>query len=608
MRWYIRARAANSHNHRPMPRTRLLGLLGAATVVATVTVATLSAADPLPGGLGPCVGPECPGQFPGINNGPFPGRDDAINVFVGGDFRIRASAAEAEGRVVVGGTFDQNKAPGASGAYNIGIVGVGSRVPPPEGSDFLVTGGAVTIAGGQSLIAEGGVVHHAGPLTGTVTGGTNADPGAFSPYEGLSAQLTRASTCYGAAPTTGTAVNQGYRTLFTGDGTSMIQVFTLDFDIASASGGAQGIEFEGVPDGATVLVNLVGPARRIATYTGEIQDGGQLNSMRERLLWNFPDATAVDIGGTAQFQGSVLVGNPASNTTLTPPGTNGRFFTTGSLTHGGVGGGTGNELHAYPFNGDLPSCSEPTTTTTEPTTTTTEPTTTTTEPTTTTTEPTTTTTEPTTTTTEPTTTTTEPTTTTTEPTTTTTEPTTTTTEPTTTTTTTTEPTTTTTEPTTTTAPTTTTEPTTSSTTTTTDTTSSTTTAPTTTSSTTTAPTTTTTTTTAPTTSSTTSSATTSSSTTQSTSSTTGSTSGSTTSSTSSVTVPTVSGGPSAPGGGVTMPGGGPIDSGWSGGTGSSGGSGGLAGTGFSLGPLLPLAGLLLLGGGVLVFLAARRRR
>ncbi|MCE7000402.1 choice-of-anchor A family protein [Saccharothrix sp. S26] len=292
-----------------------------------------------------------------------------MNVFVGGDFLVRQSAAEAEGRVVVGGGFDLAKAPGASSVYNVGVVGVGSRVPPPDGTDFLVTGGAVTVAPGQALLAEGGVVHHAGPLTGAITGVDRPDPAAFTPYAGLSAQLTAASTCYAAAATTGTAVNQGYQTLFTGDGTSTLQVFTVDFDLAGASGGQQGLVFAGVPEGATVLVNLVGAARRIVTYTGELTDEGPLNRMRERLLWNFPDATSAEIGGTAQFQGSVLVGHPASTTTVTVPGLAGRFFTTGSLTHGGTGGGTGNEFHAYPFTGDLPACHVPTTTT-EPTTTT----------------------------------------------------------------------------------------------------------------------------------------------------------------------------------------------------------------------------------------------
>lgn len=92
---------------------------------------------PLPGGLGPCIPGSCPDPFPGINNGPIAGRDDAINVFVGNDFLVRGRAAEAEGRVVVLDEFDQNKDPSASGLYNLGIAGVGSRVAPPVDSDFL---------------------------------------------------------------------------------------------------------------------------------------------------------------------------------------------------------------------------------------------------------------------------------------------------------------------------------------------------------------------------------------------------------------------------------------------------------------------------------------
>ncbi|WP_020667066.1 choice-of-anchor A family protein [Amycolatopsis nigrescens] len=426
------------------------------TAAVLIGLAQPGSAAPLPNGLGPCVPGDCPDPYPPIHNGGFAGRDNAVNVFVGGDYLVRGRAAEAEGRVVTLGTFDQAKDQGVSSVYNIGIVGVGSRVPPPDGADFLTTGGAVSVTPGQRLIAEGGVVRHAGPLSGTVVGTDVADPDAAAPYAGWRDSLSTASQCYAKGTATGTAVNEGYQTTFTGDGRSALQVFNVDFDIVGRGGGMQGIVFQGIPAGATVLVNLTGGARTINTYTGDPGDTDPLNALRERLLWNFPDAGRVNLTGGAQFQGSVLVGNPGSTTTVSLPGVNGRFFSTGSLVHTSPPtGGGGQEFHAYPFDGDLPDCNGPTPTTTPTEPTTTEPTTTTTEPTTTTTQPTTTeptTTEPTTTTTEPTTTeptTTEPTTTTTQPTTT--EPTTTptvpTTEPTTTEPTTTAPTVTTTEPT-----------------------------------------------------------------------------------------------------------------------------------------------------------------
>ncbi|MFC7987630.1 choice-of-anchor A family protein [Streptomyces sp. NPDC057336] len=335
---------------------------GLAPVLVVGTGAAPAQADPLPGGLGPCVPGNCPDPYPEINNGPFAGRDNGINVFAGDDFLVRGRAAEAEGRVVVLDDFDMDKDAGGSAVYDIGIAGVGSRVPPPDGADFLTTGGDITVADGQRLLADGGVVRYAGTLTGTVTGDLEPDPDAADPYLALRDQLTTASQCYArvdgqSRPATGTAVNQGYQTLFTGDGTSDIQVFNVDFDLASPTGGQQGIVFENIPDDATILVNILGSDRVINTYSGGIDDATDpLNAYRERLLWNFPDATTVDLVGTGQFQGSVLVGQQDSMATVSLPGINGRFFSSGSITH--TSPQTGVEFHAYPFDGDLPSCGD----------------------------------------------------------------------------------------------------------------------------------------------------------------------------------------------------------------------------------------------------------
>ncbi|MFI6286007.1 SpaA isopeptide-forming pilin-related protein [Streptomyces sp. NPDC051018] len=323
---------------------------------------------PLPGGLGPCIPAPpaiCPDPFPPINNGPITGRDNNINIFAGGNFLVRERAAEAEGRLVVLGDFDQNKVAGGSSVYNVGIVGVGSRVPPPNGGDFLVTGGNVTVAAGETLLADNGVVRHAGTATGNITGSVVADPNAAAPYTALRDELISASQCYarnetGPRPATGTAVNNGGETVFTGDNTSALQVFNVDFDLVGAGGGQQGIRFTGIPANATILVNLTGNSRIINTFSGSPFDTDPFNQLRERLLWNFPDAATVSLKGTGQFQGSILVGHQPSATTVTLPGINGRFFTAGSVLHTSVvGGGGGQEFHAYPFDGDLPDCSVP---------------------------------------------------------------------------------------------------------------------------------------------------------------------------------------------------------------------------------------------------------
>ncbi|MFE3488683.1 MULTISPECIES: choice-of-anchor A family protein [Streptomyces] len=410
---------------------------------AAVTVATAAAmvgvlapaagADPLPGGLGPCLGSSCPPSWNDPNNGPVTNFDSNINVYVGGDFLVREAAAEAEGKVVTLGRFDMDKRDGVSQIYNVGIAGVGSRVPPPDGSDYLTAGGDVTIADGERLLAEEGThsgrVAYAGDLTGTVEPATapRFDEDAAAPYTGLRPQLTEASRCYAYdgdehREATGTWVKTGDVMTFTGDGSSAIQIFDVDADLESEAGGNTGFVFNGIPEGATVLVNVYGSTRSVASFAGALPNEG----LRENLLWNFPDATDLTMSGPAQFDGSVLVGQPTSTTVLSMSGTNGRFYTAGSLTHTSSGASGGQEIHAYPFDGDLPSCSpEPTPTPTEPT-----PTPTPTEPTPTPTEPTPTPTEPTPTPTEPTPTPTEPTPTPTEPTPTPTEPTPTPTEPT----------------------------------------------------------------------------------------------------------------------------------------------------------------------------------
>ncbi|MFF5763462.1 choice-of-anchor A family protein [Streptomyces tanashiensis] len=390
---------------------RRLALIAASTVGATALVGVLAVtghADPLPGGLGPCKPGNCPTKYPDDNgSGAVTYRDNNINVFVGGDFLVREAAAEAEGKVVVLGGFDQNKRAGVSAVYNVGVAGVGSRVPPENGTDFLTVGKNLTVASGQRLLAEEGTTHgvvrYGGALSGTVSPAPVHDTAAADPYQALRGQLTDASRCYayvnGASRTpTGTAVDNDWETLFTGDGTSSLQVFNVAFDLESARGGQQGIRFERIPAGATVLVNVLGADRTVDSYINQLPDG-----LRERVLWNFPDAVKVKFEGTAQFAGSVLIGNQASTTTVTMPGMNGRFFTTGNLTHASeAGGGGGQEIHAYPFNGDLPSCTDPTPTPTDPTPTPTDPTPTPTDPTPTPTDPTPTPTDPTPTPTDPT--------------------------------------------------------------------------------------------------------------------------------------------------------------------------------------------------------------
>ncbi|MEV8530897.1 SpaA isopeptide-forming pilin-related protein [Streptomyces sp. NPDC051211] len=324
------------------------------------------AAIPLPNQLGPCLGPECPPVHPGINDGPFAGRDRNINTFVGDDFRVRGTAAAAEGKVVTLGDFDQNKTAIGSDGYFVGVAPVGSRVPPPAGTDFLVAGGNVTIAAGQDLHAETGIVRYAGTLTGSVSGQTVQDSSAVAPFATFRQGISSTSQCLarpdGTLRTpTGTVTIVGTTVFFTGDGTSQLQVFNVDQNLtALPNGGSAAFQFSNIPDGATVLVNVLGTTRYVDSFSGSYDETDPFNRLRPRLLWNYPDATTLHLRGEAEFQGSHLMGQYNSLTTVTTTGLSGRVYTAGSLTHGSPDRGTGQEIHSYPFIGNLPDdCAQP---------------------------------------------------------------------------------------------------------------------------------------------------------------------------------------------------------------------------------------------------------
>ncbi|MFJ4091864.1 choice-of-anchor A family protein [Kitasatospora sp. NPDC089913] len=347
-----------------------------ATAVAAAPLTALltaSSADPLPAGLGPCSGTQCPATWEPPNNSAFLGRDAGINIFTGGDFSAVGRVAEAEGGIVVLGNVDIDKS--GSGNYQMGAVGVGSQVPPPDAADFLTVGGNVTAESGNRLLlgtsAAYGNLRRGGESVGDVTveppGESIPDPDATASYRSLRTWVEDTSECVGKAAATGTSTlgTDGKEMTFAGDGASMKQVFNVTQDLAGADGSQIELVYENIPAGATVVVNMLGDNPVINTSTGTGQPGDRTSDMRSRLVYNFPTAT------------TVLAGKPDSTTTLSSPGTNGRIYLAGNLVHTSDTGGY--ELHSYPFDGDLPDCpaspTAPATPTNSPTPTSTTPTT-----------------------------------------------------------------------------------------------------------------------------------------------------------------------------------------------------------------------------------------
>ncbi len=353
----------------PLLRIAVVATLAAAPLL---TLASIGQADQLAPPLGPCSGPNCPSTWDPPHTGPFNGSDASLSVYVGGDYRVRQNAAEVEGKIAIVGNLDINKANG--GAFNMGVVGVGSMVTPPNASDHVTVGGSVTIDGSQPLPSRlfiGGTDFFVQPpkalwgnlkygttLTGlydiTPDGQAIQDPTAIDAFSNLTPVIEDHSSCMAQQTATGTVVDDGTTVTFTGDGTSARQVFNYGQNIGT-DGGIRKIDFAGIPAGATVIVNMTGSNVVVNTSSGTGNNDDELTALRPNLMWNFPTATSIEVKGTAQWQGSIMAGNPASTTILSNPGTNGRVYLAGSLQQEGS---AGTEVHNYPFNGDLPVCGE----------------------------------------------------------------------------------------------------------------------------------------------------------------------------------------------------------------------------------------------------------
>ena len=325
---------------------------------------------------------DCPTPYPevGVYTEYF-GRDNAYNVFIGGDFIIPTDGgAEAEGKVFVYGDVRQDK----SDVYNVGSVGAGSYVVPGNDENYLTVGGNITVTDGGNMQvggfagsdwANGNVVYREQLFANTTGYGTvQVNPGNtitqtlfdLTPFDDTFTELADRSVCWANETGTTQVAWDGYTLTITPTTPSDLQVLNLEQAIAdwNAAHPSQSISsldaigefyFKDFVTTQTILVNVtstvvsIKPSGIRYTETGQHVDP---DFMRERTLWNFPNATQVNLGGYAQFPGSILIPRRDSNVTADMPGFNGRFIVGGNVTHAG----NGSEFHNYPFRGTLPSC------------------------------------------------------------------------------------------------------------------------------------------------------------------------------------------------------------------------------------------------------------
>ncbi|WP_127474125.1 DUF5979 domain-containing protein [Microbacterium sulfonylureivorans] len=346
----------------------MLAVLGVLAGLGATALTSMPTAPPAAADVGEC--PE--GTLPGPGNTNPIWTDQNVAIYAGGDFQVRQQAAEAEGLVVVGGDASFDKA--TLGRFNVGWVGVGSGVAPFPGTTMLAVGGDVSV-GTVTVLDVGANAFFDGQLLGgamQVGGATIPDyevdgshyelnngtltqaigPAAIEEWSDWDALIDQQSADLAALAPTG-SVTPGALLTFAGDGASAQQVFTIAAATLNAN---PALNFTGIPDGATVVVNVTGgPVVWAPNYFAD--EGVRADDfasplfgeLSARTLWNFADATSVHLAGSSQVLGSILVPGVNPDTALptlrVTASTNGRLFTNGTVLMDGVG----NEHHNYPW-------------------------------------------------------------------------------------------------------------------------------------------------------------------------------------------------------------------------------------------------------------------
>ncbi|MDQ0709884.1 choice-of-anchor A domain-containing protein [Arthrobacter woluwensis] len=208
---------------------------------------------------------------------------------------------------------------------------------------------------------------------------TTNDSSAADAFRGLPARIQTTSASYAALPATGTVSVTGWGIDLVGDGTSATQVFTLD---GKALGTAvRSLEVKNVPAKSRMIINVTGGPQVTLGLNALLLNGvpvpisdSTFGELAGHMLWNYTEAQNVHVTGSAQVPGSMLVPSGAGTTTIDVPGYNGRVYVNGDFVHGG----SGSEVHAYPFPDELTTCTvdptpQPTTSSPVPTETATSP-------------------------------------------------------------------------------------------------------------------------------------------------------------------------------------------------------------------------------------------
>jgi choice-of-anchor A domain-containing protein/uncharacterized repeat protein (TIGR01451 family) len=235
------------------------------------------------------------------SNAPL-GEVDNWNIIVRGD--LQQSNSDSEGRVAAGRDVVLSN------------YGVASRLPVDGSRVDLVAGRDLT---GVNVGVNQGSVTYGRALYGNVTAPNGSVTHAAPPFDFATvfAAAEERATLWATLPANGTITGPEFGALTLRGDDQVRNVFAIP---ATALQQAQRILIR-VPFGSTTLINVLGDSYSTAVYPtvsvefwngssfqqfGDQAPSAELEAMRRAMLWNFPDATNVQIGPNLAWQGSVL--------------------------------------------------------------------------------------------------------------------------------------------------------------------------------------------------------------------------------------------------------------------------------------------------------------
>jgi choice-of-anchor A domain-containing protein len=291
----------------------------------------------------------------GLKANNLPGRDDSVAVFVAGNFQS-IHGAEVEGNTVVLGNLDIEH----SGSSNFVSVGAGTHVLPNSGGDCVIVGGNIKVDTNVQVFNQVSSMKcdlvyrgkHTNIENWKTNGSYRKEPNYdISKYEKMAVVLRNKSQYWKTLPSNSIVRDSYGETQFGCKGNEPISVFNIhenDYDLLSKP---HTYRFTNTCDNKSILINVHGTgdikvtaAAMFFKNKAGFGPGGFSTCLTQNILWNFPDASSVDIGAgrTSEFHGSILAGGDMYFTTT---GHSGRTMVLGDLYQDKGG----SEFHTYQY-------------------------------------------------------------------------------------------------------------------------------------------------------------------------------------------------------------------------------------------------------------------